>query len=78
MANQTTPPIKSKNLWTGIATIVAAAFSFFAINFDPATVDTLTDAAHKAQEAITARNWVLLFSVVINLGNIIYHLFKGK
>lgn len=77
MANATSP-IASKNLWTGLATIIAAAFSFFAINFDAAAVDTLTEAAHKAQDAITAKNWVLLFSVVINVGNILYHLFRGK
>lgn len=64
-------PIQSWNLWTGIATIVAAVFSYFALSPDPAAAQ-----AHRASEAISAKNYILLATIVFNIGNILYHLFK--
>lgn len=78
MANQKTPAIKSTNLWTGIATLVAAVFSYFALTPDLALADTLAGEAARAAEAITARNWVVLLTIVVNVGNILYHLFVKK
>lgn len=69
-------PIKSWNLWTGIATIVAAVFSYFALSPDPAAAQALSDEAHRAAEAISTKNYILLATIVFNIGNILYHLFK--
>lgn len=78
MSTEKKPAIKSTNLWTGIATLIAAVFSYFALTPDMALADTLADEAARAAEAITARNWVVLVTVVVNLGNILYHLFVKK
>ena len=78
MAN-TTPaktPLQSTNFWTGLATVIAALFSYFFISPDPTAAADLSNAAHTAVEAISAKNWVALFAVLINGGNILYHLFK--
>ena len=78
MANTTTSPLKSTNLWTGVATLVAALFSFFTLTPDLTQADTLAGEAHRAVEAISTRNYVVLITVVINVVNILYHLFKPK
>jgi hypothetical protein len=71
-------PIKSPNLWTGIATLVAGLFSYFALTPDLALADTLASEAQKAIDAISTRNYVVLITVVINVVNILYHLFKPR
>lgn len=76
MATSKTSPLKSANLWTGIATLVAAIFAYFQLSPDLSTAATLSDAAAQAADAIATRNWVLLISVLINAGNILWHLFK--
>lgn len=68
--------IKSPNLWTGIATIVSAGFAYFSLTPDLSTAQILADEANRAAEAISTRNYVVLFTVVVNAGNILYHLFK--
>lgn len=78
MAN-TTPtktPLKSSNFWTGLATIAAAAFGYFAIAPDAATAADLSGAAHQLTDALQAKNWPLLFAVVINAANVVTHLVK--
>lgn len=77
--SNTTPtktPFKSTNFWTGIATIVAAGFGYFAINPDPASAAQLADTAQTVADAIQAKNWPLLFGIAINAVNIVTHLIK--
>jgi len=73
-----TSATRSTNLWTGVATIVAALFSYFALTPDLTTADVLAGEAHKAVYAITTKNWVVLATVAFNLANILYHLFVKK
>lgn len=75
MASQKTP-LKSSNLWTGVATIVSAVISYFALTPDLSSAKLLSDEAHRAVDAISTRNYVVLFTVVVNVGNILYHLFR--
>lgn len=75
MANQKTSALSSSNFWIGLATLAAAAFSYFGVSPDLAAAGSLGEAAQQAADAISTRNWVLLFSVAINVGNILYHLF---
>lgn len=70
--------IRSTNLWTGVATIIAALFSFFALTPDLSTADVLAGEAQKAADAINAKNWVVLAAVAFNVANILYHLFIKK
>ncbi len=78
MANSTTSPLKSTNFWTGVATVFAALLAFFALTPDWAAADQLAEESKRAIEAVQARNYVALFTVVVNAGNIIYHLFFKK
>ncbi len=78
MSNQKAPAIKSSNLWTGIATLLAAIFSYFSLTPDLAAADVLAGETAKAVEAIQTRNWIILVTVAVNLGNILYHLFVKK
>jgi len=68
--------LQSTNFWTGIATIVAALFSYFAISPDLDGAAVLADGAQQAVTAISTKNYIALFGVVVNVGNILYHLFK--
>lgn len=68
--------LKSTNLWTGIATLIAAAFSYFSLTPDTDSAVVLASEANKAVEAISTRNWIVLFTVFVNAGNILYHIFK--
>lgn len=70
--------VKSTNLWTGIATLVAAAFSYFSLTPDLDSAAVLASEANRAQEAITTRNWIVLFTVFVNAANIVYHIFKKE
>lgn len=79
MANQpstTKSPLKSTNLWTGLATIVAAAFGYFAITPDAAAASDLSETAKRLTDALAAKNWPLLIGIVVNAANIIGHLVK--
>lgn len=77
MANQPAKsPLKSTNLWTGVATIVSAAFAFFSIAPDLSSAGILADESHRAVDAINTKNYGLLIAAVVNVGNILYHLFK--
>jgi len=78
MANQPTTksPLKSKNLWTGIITIITAVFLGFEVMPDPAAVDVLSDTGAAVAEAIKTKNWLSAGLVLVNSGNIIFHLFK--
>lgn len=78
MANQKAPALKSTNLWTGIATLIAAIFSYFSLTPDLASADVLAGEAARAVEAIQTRNWIFLVTVAVNVGNILYHLFVKK
>lgn len=69
-------PFKSTNFWTGIATIVAAAFGYFAVTPDAAAAGQLADTAQSVTEAVQAKNWPLLFGIVINAVNVVTHLVK--
>jgi hypothetical protein len=78
MAN-TTPtksPLKSKNLWTGIITILTAVFLGFEVMPDPAAVGVLTDTGTAVVEGIKTKNWLSAGLVLVNSGNIIFHLLK--
>ena len=78
MAN-TTPtkgPLQSKNFWTGIATILTAAFLGFGISADPGNVDTLTQTGTQVYDAIAQKNWLAAGLVLINSANVLFHLFK--
>lgn len=70
--------VKSTNLWTGIATLVAAAFSYFSLTPDLDSAAVLASEANRAAEAISTRNYIVLFTVLVNAGNILYHLFKKQ
>ena len=70
--------VGSANFWTGIVTVITAAFSYFAIAPDLTTVDVLAGEAQKAVDAISTKNYIALFGVVVNAGNILYHLFWKK
>lgn len=78
MANTPTKKtaLTSWNFWTGLATVIVALFSYFAISPNLEAAGSLTDAAKQAADAIATKNWVTLFAVLINVGNILYHLFK--
>jgi hypothetical protein len=79
MASSSKSPLTSSNFWTGAVTIVAALIAFFALTPDWAAADQLAEESRRAIEAVQARNYVALFTVVVNIGNIIYHLFfKNK
>jgi len=69
-------PLKSQNMWVGIATIIAAAFAYFGVSGDAATANELADTATDVANAIDEKNWGLLFGVGINAVNIITHLWK--
>lgn len=73
-----TPALRSTNLWTGIATIIAALFSYFALTPDLSAAGALAEEAQKATDAINAKNWVVLAAVAFNVANILYHLFVKK
>lgn len=76
--SQKASPVQSTNLWTGIATIVAGLFSYFALTPDWAVADTIAEESRRAVEAVQTKNYVALFTVVVSLGNIVYHLFFKK
>lgn len=79
MSNTTQKPVgKSRNFWTGIITVVTGAASYFLISPDVVAADVLAGEAHKAVDAISTKNYVLLFGVLVNAGNIIWHLFDKK
>ena len=79
MAN-TTPttksPLKSTNLWTGIATLVAAAFAYFGVSPDMAAATDIASTTTQVVDAIETKNFALLFGVLINAVNIVTHLVK--
>lgn len=78
MAN-TTPtksPLKSKNLWTGVISIITAVFLAFGVAPDPEAVGVLTDTGTAVADAISQKNWLAAGLVLINSANIIFHLFK--
>ena len=79
MAN-TTPttksPLKSTNLWTGLATLVAAAFAYFGVSPDAAAAADLANTTTQVVDAIETKNFALLFGVLINAVNIVTHLVK--
>jgi mannitol-specific phosphotransferase system IIBC component len=66
----------STNFWTGIFTVITAAFSYFLISPDFSSAEVLAGEAQKAVDAINTKNYIALFSVLVNAGNILYHLFK--
>lgn len=77
MSNTATKtPLQSTNFWTGVATVGTAAFSFFAITPDYDSAAALATEAQKAIDAVHTKNIVAGFAVLINLGNILWHLFK--
>ena len=76
MSTTKNTPLKSYNFWTGFATVAASAFAFFSISPDLSAATVLADEAHKAADAVVTKNYVALFAVVVNAGNILYHLFK--
>lgn len=79
MSNTVTKsPLKSTNFWAGILTVVTGGFAFFAISPDLDSASVLANEAHRAVEAISTKNYTLLFTVVVNAGNILYHLFWKK
>jgi len=79
MAN-TTPttksPLQSKNFWSGIITIVTAVFLGFGVKADITAASQLADIGSDVAEAISQKNWLAAGIVVINSGNIIFHLLK--
>lgn len=77
MATEKTP-LQSTNLWTNLATLAMGVFSYFSLTPDLSTAQTLGDEAHRAVEAINTRNYVLFATVLFNVGNIIFHLFKKR
>ena len=70
------PVWKSKNFWTGIATILAAAFAYFGVTVDTAAAATLTDGAQTVTDAVETKNWLALGVFLLNSGNVLFHLFK--
>lgn len=77
MSNTVTKtPLQSTNFWTGIATVIAGAFSYFAVSPDLSAADVLVGEAQKAVDAISTKNYVAIFAVAINVVNIFVHLFK--
>lgn len=78
--SNTTPttksPLQSKNFWTGIATILTAAFLGFGISVDASSVDTLTQTGTQVYDAISQKNWLAAGLVLINSANVLFHLFK--
>jgi len=70
--------LQSTNLWTGIATIVTAVFLYFGATPDLAAADQLTGEASRLVDAIAQKNYGLVLAVVVNAGNILYHLFLKK
>ncbi len=80
MAN-TTPakksPLKSTNMWTGIATLVAAAFAYFGVSPDAAAAVDLANTTTQVVDAIETKNFALLFGILINAVNVVTHLVKN-
>jgi len=79
MANQpstTNSPLKSKNFWSGIITIITAAFLGFGITVDASGVDTLTQTGTQVYDAIAQKNWLAAGLVLVNSANVLFHLFK--
>ena len=68
--------LQSKNFWTGIATILAAAFAYFGVTVDTAAAATLTDGAQTVTDAVETKNWLALGVFLLNSGNVLFHLFK--
>lgn len=69
-------PAKSFNFWTGISTVVLAGFAYFFITPDFEAAQSLGDEARIAVEAVSTKNYLALITVAINVGNILFHLFK--
>lgn len=69
-------PLQSTNLWTGVATIVVAVFSYFFISPDLSSAGVLAQEGHKLIDSIASKNYAFLLAAVVNIGNILYHLFK--
>lgn len=71
-------PVKSVNAWTGLATIVMAAFAYFQLTPDADAAQALSTNAHSIVDAISAKNLMLAITGFVNLGNMLYHLFLKK
>ena len=69
-------PAKSTKFWTGISTVVLAGFAYFFITPDFDAAQTLGDEARIAVEAVNTKNYIALITVFVNIGNILFHLFK--
>lgn len=78
MANTEKTPLQSLNLWTNLATLVAAAFSYFSLTPDMSAAQALGDEAHRAVDAIQSKNYVVFATVIFNVANILYHLWKKR
>lgn len=72
----TKSPLQSKNMWTGIISILTAVFLAFGVMPDADAVSTLTETGTAVAEAISQKNWLAAGLVLINSANIIFHLFK--
>ena len=79
MAN-TTPttksPLQSKNLWSGVITILTAIFLGLGIKADAAAAAQLAEVGTDVAEQIANKNWLAAGIVLINSANILFHLFK--
>ncbi len=72
----TKSPLQSKNLWTGVATLVASIFLFFGVTVDSAAVELITDTSGQVADAIQTKNWTAILIILVNSGNMLFHLFK--
>ncbi len=78
--SNTTPttksPLQSKNLWSGVITILTAVFLGLGIKADAAAAAQLTEIGTDVAEQIAQKNWLAARIVLVNSANILFHLFK--
>ena len=76
MVTPTKTPFQSTNFWTGILTVIAAAFAYFGVAPDLAVSNELADTTKDVVDAVVTKNYALLFGVLINVTNIVQHFIK--
>lgn len=75
MATKAKSPVKSKNFWTGILTILTALGLLIGVQPDPALAHDLSTSAQETMAAFQAKNYFALITIAGNAWNVLHHLF---